>query len=181
MANILIINSSARNKNNTRILAAAAAEAAEKNGHAVTTIDVGRADIKPCVGCEGCHQGSGGPCVIDDAMTAFYPEVTRAEVIVFSAPIYYFSINAQAKAFLDRCYSLGVEAFRGKRVGAIFAYGDEDPVKSGCINAIRMFQDICAYASAQWLGAVYGTAWEEGEAGDNAELLEKARAFGAAL
>lgn len=181
MARILIVNSSPRKDSNTRALAARAAEAAAKNGHDVETVEIGRAKISPCIGCETCHAKTPGKCVFDDDMTGLYAKLAQAEAIVLSSPIYYFTINAQMKLFLDRCYAVGVEVFRNKRVGAIFAYGDVDPVKSGCVNAIRTLQDICAYMPCQWIGALYGTAWDEGEAANNQELLEAADEFGAAL
>lgn len=180
MSNILIINSSPRNDSNTRLMAAMVAEGAGKNGHAVTTIEIGKADIHPCIGCKACKVNP-GKCVFDDAMTVFYVELQKADTIIFASPIYYFNINAQAKLFLDRTYALGVDAFENKRIGAVFAYGDVDPVKSGCINALRTFQDICAFVSAKWVGAVYGSAWEKGDAAKNPELLKMAVEFGETL
>lgn len=181
MSTILIVNSSPRKNSNTRALAARAAAAAAEKGHEVETVEIGREKINPCIGCETCHTRTPGKCVFDDAMTDFYTKIAKADVIVFSGPIYYFAVSAQTKVFLDRTYAIGPEAFAGKRVGAIFAYGDDDPVKSGCVNAIRMFQDICAYTGATWAGALYGTAMEEGEVADNPGLLALAGEYGAAL
>lgn len=181
MGNVLIINSSPRKNSNSRALSERVAAAAANNGHEVRTVDVGRAKIHPCTGCETCHGKTPGKCVFDDDMTEMYAHLDWAGIIVFSSPIYYFTVNAQMKLFLDRCYAVGVEAFKDKRVAGVFVYGDVDPVKSGCVNAIRMFQDICAYIPAKWVGAVYGTAMEEGEAVKDEELLKAAEEFGAAL
>lgn len=180
MAKILIINSSPRGDSNSRAMSAKVAESATRNGHTVTTIDVGKAQIHPCTGCEACHKNP-GKCVFNDAMTEFYPLVSEADTLIFSSPIYYFNINSHMKLFLDRTYALRESGLQNKLVGAIFAYGDDDPVKSGCINAIRTFQDICAFVSATWLGAVYGTAWERGDAAKNPALLALAEEFGAKL
>lgn len=180
MAKILIVNSSPRGDSNSRLMAAKVAESAGKNGHDVTTIDVGKAQIHPCIGCESCHK-TPGKCVFDDAMTSFYPLVQQADTLIFSSPIYYFNINSHMKLFLDRTYALRESGLHGKRVDAVFAYGDDDPVKSGCINAIRTFQDICAYVSAAWIGVVYGSAYERGDAAKNPELLKMAEEFGAKL
>lgn len=181
MANILVINSSPRTNSNTRVVVARVAAAAKQNGHVIEIIEIGKAKINPCIGCEVCHEKTPGKCVFPDVMSECHAKLASAEIIIFAGPIYYFTMNAQMKAFLDRCYAIGVEPFKGKRVGAIFVYGDVDPVKSGCVNAIRTFQDICAYIPCQWLGAVYGTAWEEGDAEKNEELLRLADEYGAAL
>lgn len=181
MASVLIVNSSPRANSNTRAIAARATAAAQKNGHEVETVEIGKAKINPCIGCEVCHTKTPGKCVFQDAMGEHLAKLARAEIVIFASPIYYFTMNAQMKTFLDRCYSGGVEVFQGKRVGAIFAYGDVDPLKSGCVNAIRTLQGICEYIPCQWLGAVYGAAMEEGEAEGNAELMKMADEFGAAL
>lgn len=181
MAKVLVINSSPRKNSNTRRLAAKAAEGAARAGHSVKTIEIGRESIHPCVGCETCHEKTPGKCVFDDAMTKFYPEVLSADIILFSSPVYYFTINSQAKLFIDRTYALGLEGFGGKRIGGIFAFGGDDAVDSGCVNAIRMFQDICSYVNAKWIGAVYGSLWKEGTADKNPDLLKMAEEFGVKL
>lgn len=180
MAKVLIVNSSSRGKSNSRAMSAKVAEGAARNGHSVTAIDVGNAQIHPCTGCEACRKNP-GKCVFDDAMTELYPKVAEAEVLIFCSPIYYFHVNAQMKTFLDRTYALGEGGLKNKRVGGVFAYGDVDPVKSGCINAIRTFQDICAFVSAEWIGAAYGTAWEQGDADNDSALLAAAEEFGKSI
>lgn len=181
MARILVINSSPRANSNTRALAAALAEGAEGKGHSIKTVEIGKTSIRPCIGCETCHGKTPGKCVYDDAMTGLLDEMASADAVVFSSPVYYFTINAQMKLFIDRTYAAGAGLFKGKKIAAVFAYGDVDPVKSGCVNAIRMFQDICAYVEADWAGAVYGTAWDEGDVKNNPALLLEAREFGSAL
>ncbi|MDR1533642.1 MAG: flavodoxin family protein [Planctomycetota bacterium] len=179
MTNVLIVNSSPRSCSCSRFLAARVGEGAAGNGHPVSTVEIGGADIHPCTGCDACRERPGG-CVIADDMAGLYPKVARAEILIFSSPIYFFSVGAQLKLFLDRLYALGIAGFANKGIGAVFAYGDEDPVKSGCVNAIRMFQDICGYASARWLGAIYASAWD-GAAGPPEPLLKSAGEFGESL
>ena len=68
---------------------------------------------------------------------------------------------------------------RGKKLAVTMAYEGEDPFDSGCINAIRCFQDICRYTGmelAQWL-----TALEPGAILANKKLLDEARELGRIL
>lgn len=181
MANVLIVNSSARKNSNSRALSDRVAAAASKSGHAVKTVEIGAASIHPCIGCDACKTGTPGKCVFTDDMTALYSEVKAADAVIFAGPIYFFTINAQTKLFLDRLYALDGGDYAGKRFGAVFAFEGDDPMDSGCVNAIRMFQDICAYTKAAWIGAIYGSAWKQGEAAGNPELLKKAEDFGAAI
>lgn len=181
MSTILVVNSSARNNSNSRVLTEKVVEKAFENGHTIQTLDVGKETIHHCIGCDVCRKNNDENCIFNDAMTKYRPLVKEAGIIIFASPIYYFSVSAQLKLFIDRCYALGSSAFRGKKVGAVFTYGDSDEVSSGCVNAINMMKDICNFASASWLGAVHGTAWGEGTAVQNAKLMQMAEKFGAAL
>lgn len=179
MANILIVNSSGRKKGNSHALAAKAAEGAAKSGHAVKTLEIGTMPIKPCIGCESC-QSNPGKCVLNDELSAHYQDVLDADILILSSPIYFFSMNGQMKTFMDRLYPL-MHAFAGKKIGAVFSYGDDDPVKSGCVNAIRILQDVCRYVGIEWLGAFYGTLHELGASDNAPELLRRAEEYGAGL
>ncbi len=180
MAKILIVNSSARVKGNSRALSAKVAEGATKAGHAVKTVEIGTMPIKPCIGCETCQTTKPGECVFKDDMSALYPEIVSADILILSSPIYFFSMNGQMKQFMDRLYPL-MESFKSKKIGAVFSYGDDDPVLSGAVNAVRILQDICRYLGIPWIGAMYGTVHELGAIDHAPELLVKAEAFGAAL
>ena len=79
-------------------------------------------------------------------------------------------------ALLDGAYFLS-----RKKIGLVLAHEGDDPYDSGGINAIRSIQDTCSYVGATFAGALYGCANNEGEATNNPVLLEKARAYGAAL
>lgn len=181
MASILVVNGSARKNSNSRALSAKVADEAARAGHTVKTVEIGTAAIHPCIGCDTCRDKAPGHCVFTDDMTPLYADVQAADIVIYAGPIYYFTVNAQTKLFLDRLYALGDKAYAGKQVGAVFAFEGEDPMDSGCVNAIRMFQDICAYTKARWIGAVYGSVWKQGEAADNAALLRKAEEYGREL
>lgn len=182
LTKILIINSSPRKQSNSRILAAKVAEGATRKGHSVKTIEIGRANIRPCMACGTCQKNP-GKCIIKDDMAGFYCNLAEADILIFSSPIYFYSINGQMKVFLDRTYPLVPGIFRNKRIGGVFVYGDVDPVKSGCINAIRMFQDLDngEHIGVKWIGAVYGSLREQGEAENAHELLNAAKKFGESL
>lgn len=190
MAKVLIVNGSGRPDSNTRLLAARVAAGAHEKDHAVETVDIGSMDIKPCRGCEACISpaAGGGGCVVQDDMRALYPMVKAADVIILSSPVYWFNLCGQIKQFIDRCFAVaadrgpdGRSPFAAKKIGAVLVYGDTDPFNSGCVNALRCLQDICSYTGAAWAGAVYGSAYGEGEIADNALLMEQAKEYGLGL
>jgi multimeric flavodoxin WrbA len=103
---------------------------------------------------------------------------------VIASPIYWFTINAQVKACIDRWYALegaGEGALAGKEFGIVLTYGDSDPYSSGAINAIRMFQDIVRYEKASLADLIYGSASAPGEIAAQTELMQRAYALGQRL
>jgi multimeric flavodoxin WrbA len=93
-------------------------------------------------------------------------------------------MSAQVKLFLDRCFALpayGKNPFAGKRVAIAMTYGDVDPFVSGCVNALRTFQDIFNYVGMKIVGMVYGSAMKAGEIEANGVLLQQAEELGRRL
>jgi multimeric flavodoxin WrbA len=108
----------------------------------------------------------------------------EADAIVWTSPIYWFTLSAQLKLALDRCYALlGPEghAFKGKRMALAFSYGGDDPFDSGCINAIRTFQDAFSFIGAEIVGMVYGSAAGAGDIRSNTKVMAEAMELGRKL
>jgi len=94
-------------------------------------------------------------------MQTIYPKLINADAWVIASPVYWFTMSAQTKIFIDRSYTLSAYAkdpFVGKRIAIAMSYGDVDPVKSGCIIALRTFQDAYRYTVSKIVGMVYGSA-----------------------
>jgi len=143
-------------------------------------------DIKPCDACDICREDSSKDCVIDDDMQNLYPKLRRADALVIASPIYFATVAAQTKLFIDRCYALRgpqekENALKGKRIGIVLTYGDSDPFNSGAVNAMRTFQDAFAYIGSPIVSMVYGSASKAGEIKTNRDLMEKAYKLGEQL
>jgi len=193
---VLILEGSPRMNGNSAILAKQVAAGAKDAGAEVETIYLHYMNIHPCSACEGCQGAKELDCVIDDDMKTLYPKVRRADAILFASPIYFFTMSAQTKLFIDRCYALGCTIqkereegltysfetdFAGKKIGIVLTYGDIDPFRSGAANALRTFQDMFHYLGAEIVGMVYGTALEAGEIRSNSDLLKQAYELGREL
>jgi multimeric flavodoxin WrbA len=123
-------------------------------------------------------------CVIDDDMEPLYPKIRDAGALVFASPVYWFTVSAQTKLFMDRLYAfLGPDgnSLKGKRIGILLTYGDADPFVSGAVNALRTFQDAFAYVGSPIVGTVYGNAGGKGEISKNKTLLSDAYELGKRL
>jgi multimeric flavodoxin WrbA len=186
--NVLILNGSPRKKGNTVYLIGKAIEGI-RTAHQDATVEVVNLNtlkIGPCLACDGCRrEGRDGKyCVIKDDMAGLYEKVAQADAIVLASPIYWFSITAQMKLFMDRLYGLWLEKTKSlvdKPIAAILVYGDEDPYISGAVNAIGVMESLWRYTRAKPAGLVYGTANDIGDAEKNAELSKKAEMLGKAL
>jgi multimeric flavodoxin WrbA len=185
---ILILKGSPREHGNSAALAEQVAAGARATGAQVESVYLHGLAIQPCDGCDFCQGAADMGCAIDDDMQLLYPKIRDADAIVYASPVYWFTISAQLKLFMDRCYALGggsdyaaSHALAGKRIGIVLTYGGDDPFDSGAINAIRMFQDVFNYLPAEIAGMVYGCASGPGEIQQDTGLMAEAQELGRKL
>jgi multimeric flavodoxin WrbA len=176
----VIVMGSPRKNGNSIALAENVAAGIEAAGGNVKRFYLHDMDIKPCDACMACRGASSAECIIDDDMQQLYPDLRQTDALVIASPIYWYTVNAQTKLFMDRCYALGGpqgNALRGKRIGIVLTYGDSDPFNSGCVNALRSFQD----AFSNIVDMVYGSASSPGEIKANHDLMARAYRLGKQL
>jgi multimeric flavodoxin WrbA len=181
---VLVILGSPRKKGNSSTLAARISRGAKSTGAEVETLFLQDLKISPCRGCNTCQKHDSKGCAISDEMQEIYPKLIKADAWVIASPVYWFTMSAQTKMFMDRCYALTAytkNPFAGKRIAIAMSYGDVDPVRSGCVNALRTFQDAFRYTGSKIVGMVYGSAMEAGEIADNKALMREAEELGKRL
>ncbi|MEN6320426.1 MAG: flavodoxin family protein [Syntrophaceae bacterium] len=181
---VLVLLGSPRKKGNSAILAGCIAKGAKSAGAKVETLFIQGMKIAPCKSCYACQKPNSTGCAIQDDMQSIYKKLLEADAWVIASPVYWFTMSAQTKLWMDRCFALltrAEEAFVNKRIAIAMTYGDTDPFKSGCVNALRTFQDAYGYVKASIVGVVYGSAMEAGEIKDNDELLKEAEELGRKL
>jgi multimeric flavodoxin WrbA len=181
---VLVILGSPRKKGNSATLAARISQGAKSIGAEVETLFLQNLKISPCRGCDTCQKYDSKGCAIKDDMQKIYPKLIKADAWVIASPVYWFTMSAQTKIFMDRCYALPAYAknpFAGKRIAIAMSYGDIDAVKSGCVNALRTFQDAFRYTRSKIVGMVYGSAMKAGEIVNNEALMREAEELGKLL
>ena len=181
MKKVLIVASSPRPRSNSTALALKAAEGVKDARAEAEVVQIGNSNIKPCTACDACRNNPDKKCIIDDDMQPLYGKIKESQGIIFATPVYWFNMSAQMKLFIDRTYATregNLYALTGKDVAVILTYEDKDVFASGGINALRSFQDIFKYVSANLVGAVYGTANKQGEVQSNESLLKEAYKLG---
>ena len=72
----------------------------------VAIVDVIRKNIKPCMGCFMCWKNGDGKCVQMDDQNQILNEILLSDVIIWSFPLYCYSMPSHLKAVADRLIPL---------------------------------------------------------------------------
>lgn len=102
---VLLINGSPKgSRSNTYRLSMAFLEGIRSSGSdtEVRERTVNRMDIKPCLGCFACWSKTPGKCCLNDDMSRVIGDMLWADTIIWSFPLYYFSVPGPLKNLLDR-------------------------------------------------------------------------------
>jgi len=113
---VLGIVCSPRVGGNTEALMEKALSSAQEAGAEVELLSLAKKDIRFCDGCETCIET--GKCHINDDMQAIYLKLTEADGIILGTPVYFWTVTAQAKAFMDRTFAFFRERSLRDKVGA---------------------------------------------------------------
>ena len=125
---IVVLTGSARTNGNSAAMAEAFIAAARAKGHTVIRHDAALMNIGGCHGCETCYS-TGKPCTFDDDFNSIAEDLLSADGIVFSMPLYWYSMPGQIKNVIDKMFSfvIGGKNFKGKEVGLLASCEEADP------------------------------------------------------
>lgn len=101
---VLVLNGSPKgDKSNTYRLTSAFLDGLRQTQPVeAETIEVGKLHLLPCRGCFACWSKTPGKCVLQDDMAGVIGKILAADVLIWSFPLYYFSIPGQLKLLIDR-------------------------------------------------------------------------------
>ena len=102
--NILVVLGGGRPRGNTAQVVEAFARGARDAGHEVEVISLIKNEVRGCLGCNACRYGK--PCVQRDAFNGISPKIKAADCVVFASPLYFWTLPARTKAFIERFYCL---------------------------------------------------------------------------
>ena len=124
---IVVITGSPRKAGNSFAMTDAFIQAAEAKGHTVTRFDAAMKKVGGCHACETCFK-TGKACSFDDDFNAIAPAILEADAVVFTTPVYWYSIPAQIKGAIDRLFSfvVGGKDIAGKECAMIVCCEEED-------------------------------------------------------
>lgn len=172
---ITVITSSAHKKGTSAMMADEFIRGAQEAGHEVFRFDAAFKNIHPCIGCMHCQSGE-GTCVFKDDMLELNPELVGADMIVLVSPIYYFDVNAQMKAVVDRFFCNNMALYgMTKQFALITTMADPAFAAEGANKSFELIADLYKWPIAGILNAENST---DVEALKKTDFLEKAYEFG---
>jgi multimeric flavodoxin WrbA len=155
---ITAIYGSPRKNGNTDMLLESFVRGARSAGCEPDEITLRDLAFIPCIECGGCD--TTGVCVIRDDMDRVYPRLVESDGVVLAAPVFFYGLNALAKAMVDRCQCLYVRKYvlhttagnadRIRRNGYLLTAGGSRGAKNfdGILLTARYFFDAldCDFA-----------------------------------
>lgn len=172
MVKVIGIIGSPRKNSNTEILVKKALKAAEDAGALTEIINLGKAEIEPCIACDICK--STGECAIYDDMRGIIGKLQEAHGIIIGSPVYFGNVSSHMKMFMDRSRPLRIDfKLRDKVGGAISVGASRNGGQETTISAIHEFlliHDAIIVGDGAPM-AHYGGTGVGGTAGDTQEDL----------
>lgn len=166
---VLILSGSPRKGGNSDILCDEFMRGAQESGCTVEKIRIAEKKIGYCMGCYACRNG--GVCAIKDDMAEIMQKLIEADVIVLASPVYFYSIDAQLKAVIDRTVCRWTEV-KNKEFYYIMTAADEEI--SSMDTTLACFRGYADCVSgAKEMGVIYGTGvYEKGKIKNKKQMNE---------
>lgn len=152
---ILGVCCSPRKHGNTEVMVQTALDEAKKAGAEIELVSLAGITISPCDACCACLKT--GKCHVKDDMQDIYPKLLMADGIIFGAPVYYWSICAQAKALIDRTFIFYEKGKLRNKVAGVVVTAQ----RSGNAGAIAVFNGFFTTQKMIMVG------WADGISGDD--------------
>lgn len=163
--NVLILSGSPRKGGNSDVLCDEFMRGAKESGNNVEKVFIRDEEISYCNACYYCSKND-GKCAIKDGMNALLEKMLAADVLVMASPVYFYSIDAQLKAVIDRTVAKWTR-FENKEFYYIMtAAEDSDTVMDCTLECFRGFA-ACTNDPKE-MGVIYGKGlYEVGEVKDS--------------
>ena len=104
MINVLAIYGSHRRNQNSDLLVDKVLEGIGSDGINVERVYASSPGINKCTACEACYKL--GHCIIKDEMQLVYQAIDKADIVISSSPIYFYTVTSDMKKLIDRCQAV---------------------------------------------------------------------------
>lgn len=163
MKKIFIVSSTPRKGGNSDLLCDRFALGAKESGNEVEKVFLKDKKIHYCMGCGYCNENSKSGCSQKDDMAELIQKMIAADVIVLATPVYFYTMCAQMKTFIDRTCS-DYTKISGKEFYYILSAADSNiDAMEKTVESFRGFTLDCL-PNAEEKGIIYGVgAWKIGD------------------
>ena len=110
-----------------------------------------------CRACYACKET--GVCAIKDDMAEVLQKMIDADVIVLASPVYFYSVDAQLKALIDRTVARWLEVKDKEFYYIVTAADAELQSAETTLNCFRGYADCVE--GAKEMGIIYGMGVNE--------------------
>lgn len=175
MKKILVLAGSPRKNGNSALLCNEFARGAADAGHDVDLIYLRDKKIGYCMACYYCKDHD-GICIIKDDMAEILDRMNEADVIVMASPVYFYAIDAQMKALIDRTVAQWLK-IKDKTFYYIMTAAEDTPTVMNCTLECMRGLAACLKGSKEG-GVIYGKGVYEPGAIRNKPAMQEAYAMG---
>jgi multimeric flavodoxin WrbA len=189
MVKIIAIYGSPRRDGNSAALLRQAVAGARQAGAQVEEVFLRDYKISPCLEIYNCRKT--GECAIRDDFPKILSKLDASAGIILTSPIFFYSVSAHTKIFMDRCQSLWVKKYwiekqvsgqaSLKRKGIFISVGATNGRKlfDGAILTVKYFFDVLN--TQLWKTVLCRGVDHKGEIDKREDCLKEAFEAGRAL
>ena len=180
MINVLAIYGSHRRGQNSDTLVDKILEGIGSNEASIERIYASSQGIKSCTACERCYKL--GRCVIKDEMQQVYEAMDKADIVVSSSPVYFYSVSSHMKKLIDRCQAVWASKYRTDgsliskkhRIGYIVCTAGEPEDKSRFECAVMVFELFYKCINVELAGCLLVSDVDNQHVRGREDILQKA-------
>ena len=182
MSTIVAIYGSPRRRGNTATLMDRAVEGAVAAGADVEKVVLRDLKLSPCLEIYKCTEA--GECIIRDDFQTVRDKILSAQGVMLASPIFFYTVSAHTKAFMDRFQSLWVKKYwidrtpfgqwTPKRKGLFISVGATRGRKlfEGPLLTVKYFFDVLD--TELWKALLYRGLDLQGDVDKHPEHLQEA-------
>ena len=160
---VLAINSSARPKGQTKtgLVLDRLVDGMRDAGAEVELVELRKKKVNYCIGCFTCWTKTPGRCVHKDDMTSeLFPKWLASDLVVYASPLYYFTVNAEMKAFIERTLPVlqpFFEETKDDSGGRKTRHPLRNPHPKVVMESVAGFPELSAFDQlSSWARFIYG-------------------------
>ena len=175
----IAVNGSPRKKGNTYLMLNMVMKELEARGIETEIIQAGGRGIHGCVACGKCKDINPAACVFDDDLVnESIRKIETADALVIGSPVYFGSLTAQTKAFIDR---VGYATRPHKVLKGMVCASVTAVRRNGALTAFNAINNLFTISEGIVVGSSYwnqGVGVRVGDVMDDEECIDTMKTLG---